>query len=119
MAKKKQYPQVMEFRFMGFKWLINFVDIFNENYGETDLVAKEINIYYKNRTKQDIIETLLHELQHVMLFDLVEPIFHFENEKIDNKEENAIRLTSPRVFHLLRDNVKLMDFIVKEIKECN
>ena len=53
------------------------------------------------------------------MFELNESIFNYETESLYKREENLIRLTSPRVFSILRDNIKLMDFIVKKIKELD
>jgi hypothetical protein len=104
---------------MGFDWVIKFIEIEGSDFGETDSDKKEIRIYYKNRSQQNIIETLIHELGHVIMFELANSVFHYEVEKLYDKEENLMRLTSPRVLSLLRDNHKLLNFIVKKIKELD
>lgn len=114
-----KYPNSLPFRFMGFNWNIKFIDIEGVDFGETDTDKKEVRIYYKNRTQQNVIETLIHELGHVIMFELANPVFHYEVEKVYDKEENLIRQTSPRVFSLLRDNHKLLSFIIKRIKELD
>lgn len=113
------YPSDLYFRFMGFDWVIKFIEIEGSDFGETDSDKKEIRIYYKNRSQQNIIETLIHELGHVIMFELANSVFHYEVEKLYDKEENLMRLTSPRVLSLLRDNHKLLNFIVKKIKELD
>ncbi len=117
-AKKRKYPESLNFDFMGFVWQIKFLDIETENFGITDCDEKVVHIYYKNKTHQNVIECLIHELEHVVLFDMAESIFHYDGEKIADKEENAVRLTSPRLFHLIKDNIDLFEFLLKQIKEC-
>jgi hypothetical protein len=116
-TKKPRYPTSIPFHYMGFDWEIKFIDIEATDFGETDSDQKEVRIYYKNRTSQNVIETLIHEIGHVVMFELADSIFHFEKEKVYEKEENLIRLTSPRLFAIIRDNPKLVDFILKKVKE--
>lgn len=115
--KSKRYPDELSFRFSGFDWTIKFLEIDTDRFGDTDTDSKEVKIYYKGKSDQNIIETLIHELVHVAVFDLADSIFHFDVDDVDKKEENLIRLTSPRIFAIMRDNPKLVDFIVKKIKE--
>lgn len=116
---KRRFPAEMEFHFSGFDWRIVFLDIEASDFGETDTDKKEVRIYYKNRSDQNVIETLIHELEHVIMFELADPVFRFEADRPHDMEENLVRLTSPRTFDLLRNNIKLMDFIVKRIKGLN
>jgi len=116
---KKRYPEQLTFRYLGFDWTIKFIDIEASDFGETDRDLKEVRIYYKNRSNQNVIETLIHELEHVVMFELSDAIFNHDTESLNKREENLIRLTSPRVFAILRDNIKFMDFIVKKIKELD
>lgn len=115
-TKKPRYPASIPFHYMGFDWEIKFIDIEATDFGETDSDQKEVRIYYKNRTEQNVIETLLHELFHVVMFELADSVFHFEKERVYDKEENLIRLTSPRAFAIIRDNPDLVDFIVKRVR---
>lgn len=117
MSNNIKYPETMPFRFSGFDWQIKFLDIETENFGITDTDKKIVHIYYRGKDDQNVIETLIHELSHVVMFELADSIFKHESEKSCDLEENMIRLTSPRVFALLRDNVELMEFIVKRIKK--
>jgi hypothetical protein len=116
-AKKSQYPETLPFHYLGFDWVIRFIDIEAVDFGETDSDKKEVRIYFKNRDNQTVVETIIHELEHVIMYEIADSVFHFEKERPFDKEENLIRLTSPRIFALMRDNITLMDFIVKKIKE--
>lgn len=113
---KLRYPTELEFKFSGFDWKIKFIDIAREEFGVTDSDKKEVHIYYKGHTDQNIVECLIHELEHVVMFEIADAVFKHEADKSYDMEENLIRLTSPRIFSILRDNIKLMDFIVKRIK---
>jgi len=112
----KKYPESLPFKLLGFDWEIKFLNIETENFGITDTDKKIVHIYYKNKTPQNVIESLIHELHHVVLFEMADSIFKHEAEKSCDLEENMVRLTSPRVFSLMRDNIELMEFIVKKIK---
>jgi len=119
MSKKQRYPEELDFRFSGFDWKIKFLDIETENFGITDTDAKIVHIYYKGKDDQNVMECLIHELEHVVMFEMADAVFKHESEKPFDMEENMVRLTSPRVFAILRDNIKLMKFIVKRIKGLN
>ena len=114
---KPRYPEELDFKLSGFDWKIKFLDIETDNFGITDTDKKTVHIYYKDKTDQVIMETLLHELMHVVMFEMADAVFKHDVEKPYDLEENMIRLISPRFFSLVRDNPKLVDFIVKRIKE--
>jgi hypothetical protein len=113
-----KYPKEVKFKFSGFDWSIKFIDLATEDFGETQLDKKQVVIYYKGHAHQEVTETLIHELMHVLMYDAADSIFQFDAESNHKKEENAIRLISPRLFSLLRDNPKLMKFITEMIEEC-
>lgn len=117
MSKKKRFPDQIPFRLLGFDWVIKFLDIETDNHGITDTDKKIVHIYYKEQSDQNVMETLLHELMHVVMIDMADSVFKHDAEKTMDLEENMIRLTSPRLFELVRDNPKLVDFIIKKIKE--
>jgi len=116
MSKKKRYPDTIPFKFSGFDWEIKFLDIETENFGITDTDKKIVHIYYKGKDDQNVVETTIHEVCHVIMFELADSVFKHESEKPYDLEENMIRLVSPRVFGLLRDNSELMDFLSKSIE---
>jgi hypothetical protein len=101
--------------FSGFEWKLMFLDIESENFGITSTDTKTIHIYTHGRDKQTILETLCHELHHMILFDLVDSIFHFDAEKLASKEENLVRLSSPRLFHFLKENKEFCRWLLKNI----
>ena len=121
MSKKKKesprYPDNLVFRYLGFDWTIKFLDLSTEDFGETDGDQKEIRIYYKGMSDQNVIDCIIHELGHVVMFELADPVFHYDTETNMKREENLIRLTSPRIFSIIRDNIELAEFILKRIKE--
>lgn len=110
-----KYPDSFELNFSGFTWELKFLGVESENYGLTFTDQKKIHIFTKNKSRQNVLETVVHELHHLLVFDLSQAIFHYEAEKIFEKEENAIRLTSPRLFQLIKDNKPFFDWLFKEI----
>lgn len=114
-----KYPKEVKFKSGGFDWVVRFIDLQNTTFGDTDTNKKEINIYYRGHPKQAIVETLIHELMHVMMADTADAVFLFEPEAASyKKEENMILLLSPRIFALLRENKKLVALIGKMLEDC-
>lgn len=82
-----------------------------ECFGKTDVHNKTI-VIYKQDNEQIEKETLFHELLHAALDDKVESIFMFsDDQKIDVKEENMVRLISPVMMNILSSNDKLHKFL--------
>ena len=86
-------------------------------FGKTDVGSKTIIIY-----KQDDLEiereTLFHELLHAALDDKVEPIFLFsDDQKMEVKEENLVRLLSPVMMDILCGNPKLCNYLFGGMNE--
>ena len=82
-----------------------------ECFGKTDVHNKTIVIYKQDNTQIEK-ETLFHELLHAALDDKVESIFMFaDDQKIDVKEENMVRLISPVMMDILSSNDKLHKFL--------
>jgi len=82
-----------------------------ECFGKTDVHNKTI-VIYKQDNVQIEKETLFHELLHAALDDKVESIFMFaDDQKIDVKEENMVRLISPVMMDILSSNDKLHKFL--------
>ena len=116
MAQRKKkglltYPRT--FVSGNFNWKIFWHEDGNSGkdlFGETDVDSKEIDIYIKNRSLEAVKDTLLHELLHVCLEDLVPVISSMDKPDYD-KEEALVRFLTPRLFQMLNDNANLKDFI--------
>jgi len=80
----------------------------SENHGDTDRDEKRINIF--NSGNDEVVrETLQHELLHALMEDLFQAIK--EIEKVDDQEEQFIRLFSPRLFQFALDNPGIIDYM--------
>ena len=80
-------------------------------FGKTDIGSKTI-IIYKHDSLEIERETLFHELLHAALDDKIDAIFCFDNDrKIDDKEENLVRLLSPSLMQILSGNPKLQNYL--------
>lgn len=89
----------------------------DEIYGKADTHTKTVTIY-KHKNEEMLIETLLHELLHVVMEDKAEAIFNFDPDKKDfDKEENLIRLISPVLMQLINENPELIRFLSKNSKK--
>ncbi len=118
-AKKLRYPEEVPFRFMGFDWKIKFLDIETDNFGVTISDTKVVHIYYKNKGNQDVLDTVIHELMHVIMFDMNNAVFKHEVNSVEEMEENLVRLSSPRLFAMIRDNPELVEFIMEKMGELD
>jgi len=112
------YPKELKFKASGFDWKLKFIDITHDNFGETLMDKKEVVLFHRDHSHQEITETLIHELFHVVMYDSADAIFQFDTESNMKKEENAIRLLSPKLFALMRENPKLMKLIGEMLDEC-
>ena len=117
-SSKRKFPERLKFKLLGFTWTIIFLDIETDSFGVTNTDSKTIHIYYKNKETQDVIETITHELIHVILFDLSESIFKYSGT-LDESEENLVRLTSPRLFSLIRDNIDFFETYLNLIRSLD
>ena len=118
-AKNLRYPEEVPFRFMGFDWKIKFLDIETDNFGVTISDTKVVHIYYKNKGNQDVLDTVIHELMHVIMFDMNNAVFKHEVNSVEEMEENLVRLSSPRLFAMIRDNPELVEFIMEKMGELD
>jgi len=90
-----------------FTYTIHFSKIQDENHGITDLETKEIWINPKDAL-QIQRDTLFHELLHVASEDV--PSLKLDEYKGD-REEDTIRLQSPRMMQFLSDNKWIREFL--------
>ena len=104
-------PKPTKFKSGYYTWKIKWSDEkADEAFGKTCSSTKTVTIY-KQDNEQVEKETLLHEILHVALEDKAEAIFNLD-EKVENKEENLIRLLSPSLMNIL-ENKKLSNFLFK------
>lgn len=100
-----------------FEYKINWLKaaIGNESYdGDTCTSMKEISINMK-LPEQALKETLLHEICHVLLEDVIEGVLKFDTK--EDAEEFCIRMLSPRLFSFLRKNHEVLEFLFGDINE--
>lgn len=81
-------------------------------HGETDTDNKTITIHDR-RSEELNRETLFHEILHVAFADS----FVFEGDKADDLEERAIRIISPRLIQIFRDNPDLSRYLFYDTEE--
>jgi Zn-dependent peptidase ImmA (M78 family) len=114
-VSKRKLKRPTDFRVNGFNWEIKYVDIDHETFGETDKDKKIVYIYTKDRSDQINHETLVHELFHAVLDDLADVIFHLDYDKNSDKEEQAIRLVTPRIIQFMQNNKHIMKYILEGV----
>ena len=86
----------------------------SDNQGDTCLDKKRINLFY-NGNKEVLRETLQHEILHALCEDIFKTIKEIED--VQDKEEQFIRLFSPRLMAFNQDNPEIADFIWGEENE--
>ena len=92
-----------------FSYKINLMDSSaSENHGDTDLEKKLINLFF-NGNEEVLKETLLHEIEHILLEDIVKSTKSIEDT--DEREEAIIRLVNPRRMQTVQDNKALFRWI--------
>ena len=84
----------------------------DECFGKTDVGSKTI-IIYKHDNSEVERETLLHEILHAVMDDKCEAVFGYEGVKMDDKEENLIRLISPVLMGILFENRTLQNYLFR------
>ena len=83
-------------------------------HGDTCLEKKLINIF-NNGNSEVSRETLLHEILHPAFEDIVKALFpELKQEEADEREEQIIRLLSPRLMQIFRDNKKITKFLFED-----
>lgn len=87
----------------------------DECFGKTDIGSKTI-IVYKHDNKEVERETLFHEILHAAMDDKCEAIFGYDSGKLDDKEENLIRLISPVMMNILCENRELQNYLFRRRK---
>ena len=110
MAKKKIINRPSSFEYENFIWKINYLNTENDDHGQTYSDLKIINIYIKNKDEQVIKDTLLHEVLHSCLENIISIITKIP-ESSDDIEEHLVRLLTPRVHVVFSKNKELRDYI--------
>lgn len=85
-----------------------YKDDVSDNHGDTCLEKKKINLFF-NGNKEVLKETLQHEILHALCEDVFKTIKDVED--IAEKEEQFIRIFSPRLMCFVQDNQELANFI--------
>lgn len=80
--------------------------------GETCTDTKQIRINSHNNSLETLQDTVLHECLHALLEDIMESIDSIE--KVDDKEEQLIRLLTPRLRSFICDNPEWIKWIWKK-----
>lgn len=102
-----------KFKYNGFNWKINWLDKISpnpENFGKTELDMKEMDIYSRGIPDEVLKDTLLHELIHVLLEDIIS-IIKDADAPSDRAEEHLVRLVTPRMNMLFSENPKLRSYL--------
>ena len=86
----------------------------SDNHGDTCREKKKINLFY-NGNIEVLKETLHHEIMHTLAEDVFKTIKDIED--LDEKEEQFIRIYSPRMVQFMQDNPELVEFIMGEDNE--
>jgi hypothetical protein len=92
----------------GFIWKIVYHRKLNLVFGETDYSRRRIEIY-KHDSIELMRDTLWHEAEHALFQDLFESIDKIP--KIEDKEEQFVKLSTPRLIQFVRDNPEFIEWI--------
>lgn len=84
----------------------------NSSHGETSTDLKQITINPVG-PEEATKETLIHEICHVLVEDLIDVLLHTEL-KADDAEELFIRLMSPRIYEFIKHNNEITSYIQGE-----
>lgn len=84
----------------------------SDDHGETDTNNKIVTIYDRH---SEVVnrETLFHEMMHIACDDS----FLYVGEKADELEERMIRILSPKIMQMLRDNKELSRYLFFDEEE--
>jgi hypothetical protein len=113
MAKKRRLPRNIKAN--SFEYKVIKKRAAGKDFGETDLNRKTVEIY-PHESKEMLDDTLIHESLHMLLDDMFAAVLKSEKSAFD-KEEDCIKLLTPRLRSWIKDNIKLLEFILdKDIK---
>lgn len=100
------------FKYETFEWTIKYTDQESQLHGEALVDTKEILIHLRvAKSDQMIRDALLHELLHVVSENIFKALGDMEETKFYDKEEHYIRLVTPRLNALLKDNPEIIKYL--------
>ena len=106
------------FKLHGYKWKIKYDDsetLDGEDLGMTRTDTFEVDIATKNLPEMTIRDTLLHELLHVVMNDVIEVVKSKMSK--DEIEEMIVRGLTPKIMQLFSDNKRLTSYIFTKTDE--
>ena len=86
----------------------------NTDHGETCTDSKEILINKNQKNLEVIQDTVLHEALHALCEDLFETIEDING--LDKKEEQFIRIFTPRLLRFIKENSQWTKWLCKQTK---
>lgn len=93
-----------------YTWKVTFINLDHDNFGDTDFSLREIQVYTRNKNAMIIRSTLLHEVMHVTLENIIPTVVKIE-DKPDVIEEQLILLQEPNLLEVFSKNKKLRNFV--------
>ena len=113
-TKKKEVQEIVRpeiFHHGAYCWEIKYLDLENEDHGQTMYDKKEIHIFVHNKDEVTIKDTLMHELLHVASEDVFKIIHNPDEEETSKMEENFILLVTPRLMNIFLSNKQLVSYL--------
>jgi hypothetical protein len=107
----KLVHKTLSFTLDGFKWTLYLVDQVTDFHGETQKEQYRVIVNTRGMVDQSIRETIMHELLHCCFGDQAKLVFGQETDKVDEKEEELVRLLSPRLLNLFSNNPQLAEVV--------
>jgi hypothetical protein len=98
------------FLYYGGTWTINYFDRKTDCLGQTFSDKQMIDIFTVDIPEETIRETLQHELLHVVMCDVINTL-HGTTKSPSDIEEDIIRLVSPRLNALYKQNPHIIEYL--------
>lgn len=92
----------------GFIYKVKYKRTVGDHLGIT-YIDKKLIVISKHDNIEVLKETLIHELLHVLMEDVIESVD--DKKDLAVKEEAIIRFVSPRLFQTFKENPKLVAFL--------
>jgi len=107
---KKKIKRPTSFKYETFTWKINYLDVENEDHGNTNTDLKYINVYTKDKPESVNVDSVAHEINHVLFENLI-PVTISGSSSPEEMEENLIRFITPRLVCLYKENKELREYV--------